>query len=176
MSKKNPNPNRVAGGKLAKERGTLAEQEFDIACRYYRGNYLLDWQPTFPELVVVKRSSDGTVRGFFKEKGAADRVISLAQLGGQTCWVEIKSFLAKNRHTLDKGIHQYDQMLASIGDGGATAFYITRWEWHKQVEWRLYLLTDLVKQAGRIVFEREAGLIVPSPQGWPDWLPVLLNN
>lgn len=169
------NPNRVAGGKEAKERGTLAEQEFDYACRYYRGNCLLDWQPTYPEFVVVKRSSDGTVRGFFKEKGSADRVISLVQLDGQTCWVEIKSFLAKDRHTLDKGIHQYDQMLASIEDGGAMAFYITRWEWHKEVEWRLYELPALVKNDGKIIFKREAGWFVPSPLGWPDWLPVLLS-
>lgn len=168
------NPNRVAGGKLAKERGSLAEREFDIACRYYRSNYLLDWRPTYPEFVVVQRLPDKTVRGFFKEKGTADRVLSLVQLGGQTCWVEIKGFARKDQKTLSEGIHQYDQMLASVQDGWALAYYAVRWEWRKEVEWRFYAVKSLQKEEDKIVFERETGLFVPSPLGWPDWLSVVV--
>ncbi len=169
------NPNRIKGGKLAKRRGTQAEQEFDIACRYYRNNYLIDWHPTFPEFVVLGHLEDGAVRGFFKDKGTADRVISLAKLGGRTCWVEIKSFARLDQKTLNdkKDIHQYDMMLAAVEDGKALAFYAVRWKWRKIIEWRFYPVSDLKRQYKEIVFEREAGLLVPSLKGWPEWLDVV---
>lgn len=172
------NPRRVHGGKLAKRRGTQAEQEFDIACRYYRNQYLIDWQKTFPEFVVLGRLINGEVRGFFRDKGTADRVISLAKLRGRTCWVEIKSFARQDQKTLSdkKDAHQYDMMLAAVEDGKALAFYAVRWKWKKIIEWRFYPIPDFKRQHRKIVFEREAGLFVPSLGGWPEWLDVILEN
>lgn len=169
------NPNRVQAGKLAKRRGTQAEQEFDIACRYYRNNYLIDWHPTFPEFVVLGHLEDGVVRGFFKDKGTADRVISLAKFNGKTCWAEIKSFAAKGKKTLsdEKDTRQYDMMLAAVEDGQAMAFYAVRWKWNKIIEWRLYPITGLKKEEGKIIFERKKGFLILSPFGWPDWMETL---
>lgn len=172
------NPRRVHGGKLAKRRGTQAEKEFDIACRYYRNQYLIDWHPTFADFVVLKKLRSGLVQGFFREKGAADRIISLAQLGGRTCWVEIKSFARQDQMTLSdkKDIHQYDMMAAAVEDGKALTFYAARWKWDRVIEWRFYSIPKLKRQERKIVFEREAGLLVPSLGGWPEWLDVILEN
>lgn len=172
--------NRVQAGKTAKRRGDLAEKEFDIASRYYKANRRLDWQPIHAQFIalgtVKNGSGRGKVYGYYKERSAADRVLTLADLGGRAVWIEIKSFSAKNTKTLDKGLHQYDQMRDAVETGAAMAFYATRWRWGagREVEWRLFAVQGLVREVGRIVFAREAGLFVPSPQGWPEYLPVIL--
>lgn len=176
---KGKNPNRVQGGKTAQRRGAGAEAQFEIACRHYKAQGLLDYTKTNPEFVTLgttQKRGRTYKYGYHKAKGVADWCLTLvldAHYGGRTCWIETKAISAKNQKTLHDGIHQYDQMMDSHATGMALAFYLVRWGKRSNEEWRLYPVETLASENRAITFEREAGLLVDAPDGWPVFFPVI---
>lgn len=173
---------RRQSGKKAKRSGELAEREFDIAAQEYERFGLIHCQPTYAEFVVTERVKQGANRGqcigYFRAKGTSDRVMSIAELGGRTCWLEIKHVHNKGKKTIQNTHHQYRQMFEAKRDGNALAFYILRWNNGGDVEWRLYPIETLdVDYHGNedgIEFVRDSGLLVGGV-AYPDWLPVVMD-
>lgn len=166
--------NRKLGGLRAKRSGEIAETEFDISASEYARFGQAHCQPTYAEFVVTKRLKGGQCVGFFKEKATSDRVLSIADLGGRTCWIEIKHVKAKDQKTIQNTMHQYRQMFDAQRDGNALCFYIVRWNYNSNIEWRLYPIStlDVDYDDATLTIIRESGLLVGGMQS-PDWLPVV---
>lgn len=183
-------PSRVRGGRLAKERGSIAETIFDYSANYYVANRELAIYPTYPQFIklgtIQAEDENGILSehdyGFFREKATADRVGSVKDLGGQCVWIEIKSIDAANIKKVPSTRHQYDQMNEAAQDGKALGFYMVFWLESKSraAEWRLYPLDspglELIDDHKSIRFHREHGVLVPGFDALndsPDWLPVV---
>ena len=161
----------------ANSAGKLAEDQVDISLRTYRSFSMAAGVKTFPEVTYVKPvGGRGSFEGRYTGQGAPDRAVAIRHLGGRLCWLEIKTWQAKDRHTLGQRLHQFFHMKSAIEDGGALGFYLVKWRWDQAEEWRLYPVHSLRVDEMRMVFEREVGWLVAADQGWPDWLPVALRG
>lgn len=162
----------------ANDQGRLAEDQVDISLRAYRARRLACGVATYPEVTYFRAiGKKGSFEGRYTGKGAPDRAVALRQIWGRLCWLEIKTWEAKNKHTLRRRIHQYHQMKDAIDAGGALGFYLVKWRWEMLAEWRLYPVGLLAENnEGGIVFVREAGKPVDNSQGFPDWLPVAIES
>lgn len=187
--------NSYESGRKARDTGNFAESEFDAAALYYQNNGLIDIQPTYPQFVPLGFVQQKNIRGgkkggnpnaqvaygYFKADSQADRVISLKELNGQTCWVEIKSVSGANTMTIKGSRHQYDQMKQAQADGGALAFYAVYWQ--KAQEWRLYPLESVQipldsKDPTTVKIERESGILMHPLDQWnsqPDWYSAVME-
>lgn len=165
---------RRLGGLKAKRSGEIAEDEFDISASEYARFGLVHCQPTYAEFVVLQRLSGGKCIGYFKKKATSDRVLSVTELGGRTCWIEVKHVKAKDRKTLQDTMHQYRQMFEAQRDGNALCFYIVRWNHNDKIEWRLYPINTLDAEYDdtTLTIVRENGLLVGGALS-PDWLSVV---
>lgn len=168
--------NRKLGGLKAKRSGEIAEGEFDISAAEYAQFGLVHCQPTYAEFVVLSRLSGSKCVGYFKEKATSDRVLSIAELGGRACWIEIKHVKAKAQKTIQNTMHQYRQMYDAQRDGNALCFYIVRWNHNEDIEWRLYPIDVLDADYDDVTLTvtRENGLLVGGAVS-PDWLPVVME-
>lgn len=169
------NANRQAGGRKAKAAGDEAEALFESACNEYKDHSRLDWQKTFPEIVITGRGMRGQVTGFPKEKGTADYVGSITELSGKTFWLEVKNVYGKNTKTINKSHHQCKQM-QSATKFGALGFYLLRWHNDDFIEWRLYPVRNVVINDNLgITFERDKGFLCQAVNDRPMWLDVALE-
>lgn len=156
-------------GRKSQVVGATAENLVDLSLRHY--GHELAWSPTFPEVIFLGK---GQARA--TGKATPDRVISLKCAGGRLLWLEVKTWKAKGLYTLTERLHQYWQMREFYEQGGALGFYLVCWRWPGlPLDWRLYDVLSLPFRSGP-VFERASGLAVPSPDDWPQWLPVLKSN
>ena len=176
------NPNRVDGGAQARQRGEIAEEEFDRAARQYENSSLISWHETHAKFVEVGRTNirrqkgRSFVYGYWEKQGGADRLAVLPP-AGRSCWIEVKSAQSKtknpNRFLLYHGLHQYEAMMQAT-NVGALAFYALRWldADGRLVEWRLHPVERLVRDDKKITFIRTEGLLAKmESDGLPEWLP-----
>ena len=169
-------PKKRGGGLTAQRQGDLAESQVDLSLRRYRAEGLADGVATYPKVLVIgfdKRQNCVLAR--FTEQGTPDRAIAIKALGGRLCWLEIKTWQAENKHTLIKRIHQFHLMQNAITDGGALGFYLVKWRTKTGDDWRLYPVQSLTEDELQIVFRRKQGQAVSEADGYPDWLPPVLE-
>lgn len=179
------NPNRVDGGAQARQRGEIAEEEFDRSARQYVNFGRISWHETHAKFVEVGRTKikrraqwRAFVYGYWEKQGEADRLAVLPPTGG-SCWIEIKSAQSKtkdpNRFLLYHGLHQYENMLRAT-HVGALAFYALRWldADGRLMEWRLHPVERLERDEKKIIFIRQDGLLAKmETNGLPEWLPAV---
>lgn len=177
------NPNRVDGGTVAKNRGEMAESEFDLSAKQYERFGQLSWHDTHAKFVEIGRTTvkrQSYSYGYWEKQGGADRLAILP--GGQACFIEVKSALPKAKTKPDQWIlrhsmHQYDGMLEAF-TMGALCFYAVRWLDinGRLVEWRMHPLDQIDKAEKKITFIRTDGLPVPmATDGLPEWLPAVTH-
>jgi hypothetical protein len=155
-------------GRSSQAIGATAENLVDLSLRMY--GHELAWSPTYPEVIFLGK-------GMARPTGKAtpDRVVSLKSLGGRLLWLEVKTWKGKAIHTLRDRVHQYWKMREFIEQGGALGFYLVCWRLPSGIiDWRLHPVLSLSFRGGP-VFDRSAGLPVPAPEEWPQWLPVFKN-
>jgi len=176
-------------GWLSALRGDQAESAFLESLMHYEQNEQISWLRNWPK-IVVKKFPKAQIVG----KGGPDFSTSVAQLGGKTVHFEVKTIKAKNQHFYtfagDKAKerrHDQFDMLRRMLKGHAMVFYIVLWRWPKDdlYEWRLYPVLSFdnlilpIKREHNIVkgieFVRSKGLKVSSENGYPDWMPIVLN-
>jgi len=155
-------------GHVSQAVGAGAEEMVDWTLGRYAANGLLAWARTYPE---VKFLGKGQARA----TGAAlpDRCVAIRAWGGRLLWLEIKTWQAKDRHSLRQRLHQFEQMVEFEANGGALGAYLVAWGWDGEIEWRLYPVRNLMVKEGRIVFVRDRGWHVPDANGLPAWLPLI---
>lgn len=167
------------GGLTAKRKGAATEREFDEGSNYYWRMGQLSWEATYPEFVPLGQHK-GYQYGYFKAKSSPDRIVSITELGGRACWIEIKAVKGKDKKTFDRerdNLHQFGSLKNHAADGSTLAYYATRWEYKREIEWRLYPIGSLaLNEDGNLTLFREDGLYVGSPLGWPEWLPVVIQD
>lgn len=164
------------GGLKAKRQGDMVEDLFDRASDLYQAEGLIDWTPTYPPFSPKGTLKNGLLFGHYERHGQADRIVTLAEFGGKTCWIEIKKVTAKEQESLGerRGIHQLPQMVKAT-KAGAAAYYVLYWETHDQ--WQLHPLDSIEKiHEKSITFMRQTGLEIPSPNGYPEWYPVVKKH
>lgn len=158
-------------GRESQAYGAVAEELVDISLRRYHADGLVAWAPTYPEVRFV---SKGQARA--TGEALPDRCVAIRSLGGRLLWLEIKTWQAKNRHTLRQRLHQLAQMRDFAQFGGAMGAYLVAWRWDGTIDWRLYPALSLAAQNGAVVFCREDGLPVDDENGFPDWLPAVMTR
>lgn len=166
---------RISPGALAKIAGDANENEVEASLRQYAVDGLLHAQRNYPE-IVVHNGYQATVVG----KAGPDWTCTVAPMAGRTVHLEVKTFKAKNRRLYkfigDKSKRrrrlQYQTMCDAV-ECGALAYYLVCWRYKDTIDWRLYPVWTLDAVGGRIAFEREAGIAVAAPDGWPDWLAAI---
>jgi hypothetical protein len=160
----------------ANSEGATAQAEFDTMCRQYRRDYGIVVAQCHPEFVPMQWNRKGQISaGFYRETGPPDRHATLPY--GLSCWMELKTWKAKNKHTLRKRLHQREFMFNAVNLSGALGFYLVKWRWNGTADWRLYPVASLALVNGGIVFERSEGVKVPhTNQGLPRWYDAIMNT
>ena len=167
---------RQEGGNAARLSGEASEDIFAESMKYYTATGVC--RPT--RQYIKTRITSQCKPGFAKIVGRAapDWFVNVK---GHAVWVEAKTRKAKDFYTmpLDKtNVNQWEHMKDEIRFG-AKCFYIFEWR-HKSFsggsEWRLYDVSNMkaTVEFGKVPsvrFDREGGILVPSPNGWPDWVP-----
>ena len=88
----------MAGGKVAKDKGELAELLFEGSCSTLQANGLLICTKNYPEFIPLRRiAKTGQIQGYYKSKGPPDYVLTTKFLG--SVWLEVKLFTAQDRKT-----------------------------------------------------------------------------
>lgn len=159
----------------ANSEGATAQAEFDAICRQYRQDYGITVAQCHPEFVPTKWSKDGQIlAGFFREFGPPDRHATLPD--GLSCWVELKTWEAKNKHTLRKRLHQHRFMFDAVTLSGALGFYLVKWRWQRSADWRLHPAASLKCIEGGIVFDCSEGIpVAQDSQSLPRWYDAILG-
>ncbi len=161
-------------GLLAKLTGDVYEELVDRGLYYYRANDMVTWVQVYPKIRIT-RYPNAVVVG----KAHPDRHVTIPALGGRSCWLEIKSWQAKERNTYnldtDNRRDQYQNLLEEVRIGGALGYYLVCWRWNGQEDWRLYPAESLQLSGGGLRFVRAVGLAVGAEYGWPDWLAVVVE-
>ena len=159
----------------ANTEGQLAKQEFDLITRQYRHDFGVVVIKCHPKFVPTKWTTTGQITaGFFQEIGPPDRHATLP--GGLSCWLDVKTWKAKNRHTNRKRTHQHQTMFDAAVLAGALGFYVVKWRWDGVIDWRLHPVKSLKCIEGGIVFERQEGVAVAQDsQGLPRWYEAILE-
>jgi Holliday junction resolvase len=157
-------------GRAAQANGAAVEELVDRSLAHYRANGLLAWARAYPEVVF-------TGKGEARATGNAlpDRCVAIKALGGRLLWLEIKTWEARDVHSLRSRLHQLEQMQEFARDGGALGTYLVAWRWDGRLEWRLYPVMNLSVKGGAVTFQREAGAHVVGGDGYPNWLPYLVG-
>lgn len=166
---------RSEWGRRARESGqtyeAIANLSFDVYKRDGRASWTINYPQTritkFPHAIIVGRAYP-------------DRHVTLKTLGGRTCWIDVKSWQARDRNSYPLTGHpdavaQLEKMREEI-TFGALCFYLVCWRWNGNEEWRLHPVESLAEENGNLVFLREKGYFADSSQGYPDWLGVLEEN
>ena len=162
---------RWGWGNLARGGGGGGQEMVDWTLAHYATIGELAWAATYPEMKCVGK---GQARA--TGKALPDRCVAVRELGGRLLWLEIKTWKAKDRHTLRQRLHQFEQMVEFMLSGGALGAYLVAWRWDGVIEWRLYPIMTLSVRDGGITFRREAGRLVKSEGGLPDWLPCVVGE
>lgn len=159
----------------ANSEGHLAQVEFDTISRQYRRDYGVTVAECHPEFVPTKWDQRGQIlAGFYRETGPPDRHATLPY--GLSCWIELKTWEAKSRHTLRKRLHQHRFMFDAVTVSSALGFYIVKWRWGGSADWRLHPVAGLQCIEGGIVFKCSEGVEVSQDsQGLPRWYDAILN-
>lgn len=156
----------------AQASGQLAESLVELSLHQYQADGVpLTWIKTYPEFRVLDRSG-GKVTGFFADTGPPDYALALF---GRAGWLEVKTWQARDRHTLRERLYQYRHILDTIRAGGLGG-YLVLWRWKGTEEWRYYRAESLPQVDGGLVFERSAGAKCDDSQGWPDWLAGMVTK
>jgi len=167
--------NAVQRGLTAKLTGDAYEELVDRSLYYYRANDMATWVQVYPKIRIT-RYPNAVVVG----KAHPDRHVTVPALGGRCCWLEVKSWQAKERNTydLDKDNRrdQYGCLLEEARVGGALSYYLVCWRWNGQEDWRLYPVESLALEGKGLLFVRTEGLAVGAEYGWPDWLAVVVRE
>ena len=101
----------------------------------------------------------------FGNEGPPDWTIVLTLLEGRACHIESKTWAYKDKHTLQKRIHQYHELIR-IAEAGGLAYYLVKWRHVKFGEdWRLYPIHSLVTLNGKPQFIRHNGYAIPTMGG-----------
>lgn len=165
-----------AQGLLAKQTGDTFEEIVDVSLCHYRALGLISWLPTYPKVKVI-----GKGQAVITGKAGPDRHVTLAGLGGRVCWLEIKAWKAEAQHTYDISPVTHDDrhnqylLMMEESQANALAFYLVCWRWKGEERWVLHPVASLRLRDYKLIFEREQGLAVEAPQGWPDWLGTVLK-
>lgn len=170
---------QVAGWK-ANAVGAAHETPVQFSLDWYKAQRLAVGEKSHPKFIKIR--GVWTPAG----KGAPDFRVTIAALNGMTCWLEVKTWQAKNRNfypftktvrgvtSARQGrINQFEKLQTEFSFG-ALAFYLACWRWQGREDWRLHPAVRLQHNETGITFERTEGLEVDSSNNWPDWLPAAI--
>lgn len=156
--------------------GKSYEAQVDLSLARYQALGLADSQVNYPEITITRFPAARIIG-----KAGADRTVTLAGQGGRTCHLEIKTWLAKEKHTYSftgsasnqRRRAQYRRLLRAV-KFGAIACYLVCWRYNGREEWRLYPVEWLVAGLTGLEFVRTEGIYISDDAGYPDWLAGLL--
>lgn len=170
-------------------KGSVTHQVFDQAADYYRKSGELACRQTFAEFVVQEGHPDPSnkyICGFFRESATPDYALSVVARDdrglawGQAVWLELKGFTLKAgeyTYKLNDRLHQYDMMIEDSIDGKAWGFYLVEWSSpDRNLVWKLYPVQELTRLPKYIQFDIRDGYDVPSPLGWPEFKPAIIDT
>lgn len=161
--------------------GKTYEALFDLSTDGYYKRGLLLPVVNYPKIQIT-RFPNARVIG----KAASDRSLTLK--GGVVCHLDVKSWANKDTHSYafisdNEATHkdrqrrkaQYNWMLEARRFT-PLVFYAACWRWSDVEEWRFHNVSTVTVNEHGLVFNREAGLYIPSPNSIPDWLPVIMHH
>jgi len=162
-------------GRKQQSIGKYYENLVDLSLREYKRTGRAIGQTNNPK-ITINRWPNARVVG----KAQADRTVTLAEFGGRTCHIEIKTWENKDKRTVkltgSKSAVSFGKQYQRIRETvhfEALALYLVCWRHSGNEEWRLHPFGSFPADADELVFVREDGFFVDSSQGWPDWLEAI---
>ena len=155
-------------GLLAQAVGASAEELAEVSFRRYAAEGLAVYVRCYPPSKTIYNGTTQRKQTFLlPEEGPPDYCLCLQ--GGRLLWLEIKTWAGRNLHTERKRMNQHRQMMEAIVVGGLGAYLVAWRPEGEKLDWRLYPVEQLEFTGNSLVFRREAGCAIASPEGWPAW-------
>ena len=165
-------------GEAAQQIGNSAQLDFEASLAQYRLQGLAWGQRNYPK--TIQRGSLAIVTG----KATTDYTVFITSLGAAQ--IEVKTWNDKDTHTMSfsgkKGWQLREQYLMMMDFAPfVPTYYLVLWRWKDTRQWRLHPVLGVLgvpEVDNGLRFERLMNgiLVRETRQGWPDWLPVILDR